>query len=602
MTLLPCAVRKRTESSIMRRFSSRLTRSTLVRCRPQVLPTTATVPAKQSASTRRFSSSAAATPLRVVIPKATSSALLRRSRSMRRKNSISLGFDAGKPPSMKWMPSSSSLSAMRTFSSTETDMPSCCMPSRRVVSYSCTLCSSNGSSPRRGAVTASAFHGLHEVRELLVTSLDDGVELLLDATRQRPGLADEVVVDLADRHDLGGRAGEEELVGEHHVAARKRALADLDAHAPGDPHDAVAGDAFEDPVAGGRRQEHTVAHREDVLARALGHVTVLVEHDRLVVPTACDLHLGADAAPDALLAEVGAPRPHGDDRIHGRVHREDAHLPVPAEDQRADVAGLQAVGADHLVRGAHEFLEAVRHRHVVELRRALETPQMLAEAEHGRPFDGLVAADAFEDARAVVERVREDVDLGLAPGHKRAVHPDLLHLSYGHRSSLPACQPAARAARMASVISAVPSFFSPGAAMSAVRAPCSRAVSTALSTARAASRSPKLRSSIMAALRMVAHGLASPLPAISGAEPWIGSYRLTPPAPTLADGSIPMLPVSMAASSLSTSPNRFSVAITSNCLGSRMNCMAQLSTSMWRSSTSGWRSATRIATASTCSW
>src|SRR5665647_1887608 len=234
MTLLPCAVRKRTESSIMRRFSSRLTRSTLVRCRPQVLPTTATVPAKQSASTRRFSSS-------------------------------------------------------------ETDMPSCCMPSRRVVSYSCTLCSSNGSSPRRGAVTASAFHGLHEVRELLVASLDDGVEPLLDATRQRPGLADEVVVDLADRHDLGGRAGEEELVGEHHVAARTRALADLDAHAPGDPHDAVAGDAFEDPVAGGRRQEHTVAHREDVLARALGHVTVLVEHDRLVVPTACDLHLGEDA-------------------------------------------------------------------------------------------------------------------------------------------------------------------------------------------------------------------------------------------------------------------------------------------------------------------
>src|SRR5665647_2870846 len=495
MTLLPCAVRKRTESSIMRRFSSRLTRSTLVRCRPQVLPTTATVPAKQSASTRRFSSSAAATPLRVVIPKATSSALLRRSRSMRRKNSISLGFDAGKPPSMKWMPSSSSLSAMRTFSSTETDMPSCCMPSRRVVSYSCTLCSSNGSSPRRGAVTASAFHGFHEVRELLVTSLDDGVELLLDATRQRPGLADEVIVDLADRHHLRGRAGEEELLGEHHVAARKRALADLDAHAPGDPHDAVASDAFEDPVAGGRRQEHTVAHREDVLARAL------------------------------------------------------------------------------------------------------ETPQMLAEAEHGRAFDGLVAADAFEDARAVVERVREDVDLGLAPGHKRAVHPDLLHLFDGHRSSLPACQPAARAARMASVISAVPSFFSPGAAMSAVRAPCSRAISTALSTARAASRSPKLRSSIMAALRMVAHGLASPLPAISGAEPWIGSYRLTPPAPTLADGSIPMLPVSMAASSLSTSPNRFSVAITSNCLGSRMNCMAQLSTSMWRSSTSGWRSATRIATA-----
>ena len=39
---------------------------------------------------------------------------------MRRKNSTSLGLEAGNPPSMKWMPSSSSLRAMRTFSSTET--------------------------------------------------------------------------------------------------------------------------------------------------------------------------------------------------------------------------------------------------------------------------------------------------------------------------------------------------------------------------------------------------------------------------------------------------------------------------------------------------
>ncbi len=53
---------------------------------------------------------------------------------MRAKNSASLGFEAGNPPSMKWRPSSSRRRAMRTFSSTETDMPSCCMPSLSVVS------------------------------------------------------------------------------------------------------------------------------------------------------------------------------------------------------------------------------------------------------------------------------------------------------------------------------------------------------------------------------------------------------------------------------------------------------------------------------------
>ena len=94
----------------------------------------ATVGVKTSASTRRLSSASAATPLRRVMPKATSSALRSRSSRMRRKNSISFGLDAGNPPSMKPMPSSSSLSAMRAFSSTETDRPSCCMPSRSVVS------------------------------------------------------------------------------------------------------------------------------------------------------------------------------------------------------------------------------------------------------------------------------------------------------------------------------------------------------------------------------------------------------------------------------------------------------------------------------------
>ena len=58
-------------------------------------------------------------------------------------------------------------------------------------------------------------------------------------------------------------------------------------------------------------------------------------------------------------------------------------------------------------------------------------------------------------------------------------------------------------------------------------------------------------------------------------------------APRLAEGSIPRLPVSIAAASDSRSPNRLSVTITSNCLGARTNCMAALSTYMWLSSTSG---------------
>ena len=68
----------------------------------------------------------------------------------------------------------------------------------------------------------------------------------------------------------------------------------------------------------------------------------------------------------------------------------------------------------------------------------------------------------------------------------------------------------------------------------------------------------------MAAERMVAIGLAIPFPAISGAEPPLGSYRPNFVSLRLADASIPIDPVTMLASSERISPNIFSVRITSN--------------------------------------
>ena len=91
----------------------------------------------------------------------------------------------------------------------------------------------------------------------------------------------------------------------------------------------------------------------------------------------------------------------------------------------------------------------------------------------------------------------------------------------------------------------------------------------------------------MAALKMVAMGLAMSFPAMSGALPWLGSYRPNFVSFRLALASMPMEPVTMLASSERMSPNMFSVRITSNWAGSFTSCMAQLSTSIWESSTSG---------------
>ena len=71
----------------------------------------------------------------------------------------------------------------------------------------------------------------------------------------------------------------------------------------------------------------------------------------------------------------------------------------------------------------------------------------------------------------------------------------------------------------------------------------------------------------------MAIGLAMPLPAMSGAEPWTGSYSalrlpvFASGAPSEAEGSMPSEPVSIAATSDRMSPNRLSVTMTSNCLG-----------------------------------
>src|SRR5439155_754094 len=56
-------------------------------------------------------------------------------RAMRRKNSASLGFEPGHPPSMQPIPSASSRQAILTLSSADRERPSRCVPSRRVVSY-----------------------------------------------------------------------------------------------------------------------------------------------------------------------------------------------------------------------------------------------------------------------------------------------------------------------------------------------------------------------------------------------------------------------------------------------------------------------------------
>ena len=188
--------------------------------------------------------------------------------------------------------------------------------------------------------------------------------------------ADLVIVDRADRRDLGRRAREEDLVGEVEVGAHEprpraprspmpRAMRMTVSRVMPGRHEAVVGGVY----------ERAVAHDEDVLARPVGQETLLVEQDRLVVARVHGLHLRelrvevlaarlggggqrvrADAAPrgghhahavlERLLAEVGAPGPDGDDHVDRAGERVDAELAVAAERERPHVAGVEAVDPD----------------------------------------------------------------------------------------------------------------------------------------------------------------------------------------------------------------------------------------------------------------
>src|SRR5215208_4875294 len=235
--------------------------------------------------------------------------------------------------------------------------------------------------------------------------------------------------------------------------------------------------------------------------------------------------LGADPVALSLLPEVGTPGPHGDDHLDRRAGRVEAHLAVSAERERPDVAAAQAVSANQLVHRISQLFGRVGELHVVELRRLLEALEVLAVPEDGRAPLRLVGADALEDAGAVVKPVLEHVDIGLVPWDEFAVHPDelcLLHHSLRRTISSGESMPYLRwsSAITASVISSVPAPSSSAPARSAVRSPFSSTRSTAASSAAASSGLSRPWRNMSATDRNVARGLAVPVPAMSGADPW----------------------------------------------------------------------------------
>jgi len=156
-----------------------------------------------------------------------------------------------------------------------------------------------------------------------------------------------------------------------------------------------------------------------------GHLGGRRDHVRVLPLPRRDLRPHAVA--DALLAEVGAPGPDGDGDVDGARQGVEAHLAVAQVDQRADIAGVDVVDPDGLLGGLDDLLHGERRLDHQHLGRLQEAADVVGQPEDGRSGGGGVGPDALEDSGAVVERVGEDVDLGVVPVDELAVHPNLVH-------------------------------------------------------------------------------------------------------------------------------------------------------------------------------
>ena len=261
-------------------------------------------------------------------------------------------------------------------------------------------------------------------------------------------VGDEDLVDRAKVGDLGGGAGEEGLVADVEHFARERLFDDLDAELLGEGDDGIARDAGEGGVGQRWGVEYSVAHEEEVLARAFGEIAVDIERDAFGVTVDLGLHAdelrvhvvgaclgerrhgircearpGGDADVGALIArDVFAPGEVGDVDLNRGLERVDADLAVAAKSNGANVTRGDAVGFDHVDDGGGKLLRSVRKRHAVDLGGVGKAAHVLRQAEDARS----IAPDAFEDGGSVVDNVRHDMNIGLVPRDEVSVVPDVL--------------------------------------------------------------------------------------------------------------------------------------------------------------------------------
>src|SRR5208283_3346171 len=146
-----------------------------------------------------------------------------------------------------------------------------------------------------------------------------------------------------------------------------------------------------------------------------------------------DAHIDAFAG---VSAQVLTPRVIADIDLDRQFERIDADVAIAAQNDRADVAGPDAIAFHQFEHGGDEFVAGEGDVGAINARGIDEALNVLDGTENGRSAGRGVAANAFEDRRAIVHNVRHYVDGRIIPVNELAVVPDFVRLLNGHKDSL----------------------------------------------------------------------------------------------------------------------------------------------------------------------
>src|SRR5665213_389682 len=127
---------------------------------------------------------------------------------------------------------------------------------------------------------------------------------------------------------------------------------------------------------------------------------------------------------ERFVTEIAAPVPRDYEHLHRRIHTVDAHLLPCTNDDRAQVTVTQVVRVHRVSGRLDQCVDVVAQRHPVDAARVLEAPHVIVGAEDGGAVRRLVAANALEDARCVVDGVTHHVDGRVVPRYELTVAPN----------------------------------------------------------------------------------------------------------------------------------------------------------------------------------